>query len=67
MNTSANSLTIVLSPKEVSERLGLSIPTIWRMRRRNDLPEPLRLSPGRIGWRESDIAAWLDSRQAGGR
>jgi prophage regulatory protein len=46
----------------LQERLGLSEATILRMRRRGQFPQPIRLSPGRVGWRERDIVAWLDAR-----
>ncbi len=36
----------ILRPRELAERIGLSLTTLWRLRRRGDLPEPLRLSPG---------------------
>jgi prophage regulatory protein len=54
----------VLSPRLLARALGCSLPTLWRMRQRGELPEPLRLSPGRVGWREADIVAWLEARAA---
>ena len=56
-------LTKILSNREVIQRISLSAATIWRLRQRRDFPEPIPLSPGRVGWRETDIAAWLDRRQ----
>jgi len=53
----------ILSPKALEARLGLSESTILRLRQRRDLPQPLRLSGNRIGWREGDIAKWLDARR----
>jgi prophage regulatory protein len=52
----------ILSPRELADRVGLSLATLWRLRRRGDLPEPMRLSPGRVGWPESEIDTWLASR-----
>jgi len=52
----------IIRPRELAERIGLSLATIWRLRRRGDLPEPIRLSPGCVGWRTSDIDAWLANR-----
>ena len=58
----------ILRPRELADRIGLSLATLWRLRRRGDLPEPIRLSPGCVGWRSSDIEAWLSTRaEAGGR
>ena len=51
-------------PSEVSKRTGLSIPTIWRLRRRGDFPQPFRLSRGAIAWLEADIDNWIASRAA---
>jgi predicted DNA-binding transcriptional regulator AlpA len=41
---------------------GLSRTTVWRMVRAGALPKPIHLSPGRIGWRHSDIANWQAER-----
>lgn len=54
----------ILRPSELSARLCLSRATLWRMRRRKELPEPLRISRGAVGWRESTIKQWLDEREA---
>ena len=53
-----------LTLREVAALLGLSVVTLWRLRRRHDFPKPIRLSPGRIGFLESDIAAWLEARRS---
>ena len=52
-----------LSMKHVATVLGLSVVTVWRLRRNHDFPPPIKLSPGRIGFLESDIAAWLEARR----
>jgi predicted DNA-binding transcriptional regulator AlpA len=36
--------------------------TIYKKRLDGSFPEPLRLSPGTIAWRVSDIEEWLASR-----
>ena len=54
----------IVSPKQFSEESTLSITTLWRLRKRGELPEPLQLSPGRVGWRRSVIDAWLERRGA---
>lgn len=53
---------ILLWP-ELSAMIPLSRVTIWNMRRRHDFPAPVKLSPNRVGWRLSDIRAWLASRE----
>jgi prophage regulatory protein len=52
----------ILRPRQLADRVGLSLATLWRLRRRGDLPEPIRLSPGCVGWRTSEIDAWLTAR-----
>lgn len=37
---------------------GLSRSTTWRMQRTGAFPRSIALSPGRVGWRESELAAW---------
>jgi prophage regulatory protein len=54
----------VLTLKEVVQRTSLPRTTIWRRRRAGDFPEPIQLSPGRIGWLEHEVDAWLAARAA---
>lgn len=58
--------TAVYSPREAAARLSVSKTTLWRLSRRGDLPQPIQLSPGRIGWRAADLEAWLAARQRPG-
>jgi predicted DNA-binding transcriptional regulator AlpA len=55
-------LTRYVSPRQLQELTGLSEPTLWRMRRRGELPEPVRLSPGRVAWPEDVIRTFLAGR-----
>ncbi len=52
----------MLRPPEVMARTGLSRTTIWRHVRAGTFPAPLVLGKGSIGWPESTITDWLDSR-----
>lgn len=54
----------MMRPREVSKQTTLSLATIWRMRKRGEFPEPIRLSPGRVGWKKNVIAAFLAEREA---
>lgn len=59
-----------VSQAELARLTGVSVPTLWRMRRRGDLPAPVQLSPGRVAWPYDVIRAWLDAREhspVGGR
>lgn len=65
MNTTA---TDVLLPwRRVRERVGLGRTTCYRLQRLEGpraFPKPIRLSPGRVAWRESDIATWVEAQAA---
>jgi len=67
IQTTPEVISRILSNREVVELLGLSAATVWRLRRRGDFPEPIALSPGRVGWREHDLVAWIDRRQGANR
>lgn len=54
----------ILSPQRVEAMLGIDSTTIWRLRRRGLFPQPLQLSPRRVGYRRVDIERWLEQRQA---
>lgn len=49
---------------EVEEITGLSRTTIYKMMDRGDFPRPVRLTRKAVGWAESSIAEWLESREA---
>ena len=51
----------------VHDITGLSRTTAWRMQRRGDFPIPVPVSPGRVGWSETELTAWKAARKAGGR
>jgi predicted DNA-binding transcriptional regulator AlpA len=54
----------ILSPRATRGMLGdISEATLWRMRRRGDIAEPIHVSPGRVGWRRRDVLAYIESRQ----
>ena len=52
----------LLLPSEVRERVRLSEPTIYRMRRKGKFPSPIVLGEKRIAFRESEIEAWIEAR-----
>ena len=49
---------------EVQSRVGLSAPTIWRMRRAGTFPQPVQISPGLVGWVRTEIDQWVADRIA---
>jgi len=52
----------ILSAKEVVKKIGLSRTTIWRLERNGEFPLRIALSTNRVGWKENEIIAWLESR-----
>lgn len=51
--------TLVISPKELQEELGVSRTTLWRLRRNNHLPKEVHVGGQFLGWRRASIEAWL--------
>jgi prophage regulatory protein len=47
---------------DVLARTGLSRVSVWRLVRLSQFPPPIELSTNAIGWLESDVAAWRESR-----
>lgn len=53
----------IIRAKELAESLGISIPTLWRMEKKEELPPKIKISDRVSGWRESDIENWLSDRE----
>ena len=54
--------TKMLRAPEVMVRTGLSRVTIWRRVRAGSFPAPVEIGINSIGWPESEITIWLESR-----
>lgn len=52
----------IIRRKEVEERIGLACSTIYAMMGRGTFPRPLKLGHRAVGWLESDIQVWLDTK-----
>jgi predicted DNA-binding transcriptional regulator AlpA len=52
----------LLTEKDISSWLGISLPSLQRMRSRGTGPLFVRLSERRIAYRRSDVEAWLVAR-----
>lgn len=48
---------------EVINRTGYTKPSIYRLMKENQFPQCVKLGPRAIGWHESIINAWVDSRK----
>ena len=53
----------ILRAAAVAERIGLARPTIYRMIKDGEFPRPVKITTRAVGWRESDVAAWIASRE----
>ncbi len=53
--------------RDTARVCGLTPTTLDRIRKSGDFPLPVRLGPQRIGWRQSDLDAWIASRPLAGR
>lgn len=53
----------VLRPKAQAELIGVSRTTLWRLRLEPDFPKVIRVGVGSVGRMESELLAWLRSRQ----
>lgn len=54
----------ILRLEIVCRRVGYRRSTIYEMIRKGRFPSSIRLGPNRVGWRESEIDAWIRSRPA---
>jgi prophage regulatory protein len=50
----------ILRLPEVLRRCGISRSTAYDWMSKGEFPQPVRLGARMVGWRESDIAAWLE-------
>lgn len=48
----------LLSWREVRSLAGISRTTVWRLQNAGAFPRPVMISPGRVGWREREVADW---------
>lgn len=52
----------MLSIKEVTELLGVSKATLWRLRASGSFPPSRQISAGRVGWLSDDVGKWMEAR-----
>jgi prophage regulatory protein len=48
----------------VLARTGHSRSGLYEAMSRGEFPKPIKLGPRAVGWAESEITAWLESRKA---
>lgn len=52
----------ILRLDEVTQMVGVSRTTLWRMERKGDFPARIPLSSRSVGWRSIDIDNWMKNR-----
>ncbi len=53
----------ILRRREVEARTGLSRSTLYAQMSDGAFPKPVRLGKRAVGWPDSDIDEWLESRE----
>ena len=54
----------ILRLPAVMARTGYSAMTLWRKERDGTFPRRVKLGPNSVGWIESEIERWIESRIA---
>ena len=52
----------LLRRREVEKITGVSRSSIYRLMQESDFPRPVRIGPGAVRWKASEINAWIESR-----
>ena len=54
----------LLRVSTLSEQLGISRTTLWRMVKDGTFPAPRRITAGVKGWLPKDVDEWLERQEA---
>lgn len=57
--------TTILRLPSVLQITGLSRSTIYAMMAEGTFPKPIKLGKRAVGWKDADVAAWVDDRAQG--
>lgn len=49
----------MLTTQEVADRLAISIRTLYRLRKRGSLPEPVKYNRKLVRWKKADIDEYI--------
>ena len=61
---SATSRDEIVRPRNLPPITGLSRSTTFRLEKLGQFPKRVKLSAGAVGYRLSEVMAWLEARQA---
>ena len=62
MDAKSHSKSRIIRWPEVHERVGYCRTNIYYLIQSGDFPAPIKLGRRAVGWLESDIENWIDSR-----
>lgn len=46
--------------REISYRLGVSVPTLYHWEKTTDFPKKIRIGANSVAWKGSEIQCWID-------
>ena len=46
--------------REISYRLGVSVPTLYHWEKTTNFPKRIRLGANSVAWKGSEIQSWID-------
>ena len=50
----------LIRAREISYRLGVSVPTIYHWEKIDGFPKRIRLGPNAVAWKGEEIQEWID-------
>lgn len=50
----------IIKTQELVQLLSISTTTLWRLRKENRFPEPIKLTERLIGWKIETIENWIN-------
>ncbi|MFH1885210.1 MAG: AlpA family phage regulatory protein [Pseudomonadota bacterium] len=53
----------ILRRRDVEGMVGLKRSSLYAAIQAGTFPRPVRLTPGAVGWRESEVLEWIESRE----
>lgn len=52
----------LIRPKPLANKLGISLSTLYERMKQPDFPRKVQISKQAVGFRESEIIEWMDSK-----
>lgn len=52
----------LIRPKPLANKLGISLSTLYERMKEPDFPRKVQISKQAVGFRESEIIEWMDSK-----